>query len=159
MSQLTQIINTTKQWTERLDWDSYFMSIAFLSASRSPCKRLNVGCVIVKDNRIICTGYNGFLPNAPHESIVVDNHEQAMVHAEQNCVADCAKRGVSIMNATAYVTHFTCINCFKILAASGVSKIIYTDDYKNNDLVYQLAKQVGIDIIQFQNTSEIEIKK
>lgn len=149
MSQTKEIMDATKSWNKRLDWDSYFMSIAFLSASRSPCNRLNVGCVIVKDKRIVCTGYNGYLPNAPHESVVMDNHEQAIVHAEQNSVADCAKRGVSIDGATAYVTHFPCINCFKILVASGVKYIVYAEDYKNLELIHTIAKQVGVTILQF----------
>lgn len=149
MSQTKEIMDITKKWEKRLDWDSYFMSIAFLSASRSPCERLHVGCVIVKDNRIICSGYNGYLPDAPHESVILDEHEQAIVHAEQNSVADCAKRGVSILNAIAYVTHFPCINCFKILAASGIKYIVYAEDYKNFDLVYKLAEQIGVTIIQY----------
>jgi dCMP deaminase len=66
--------------------------------------------------------------------------------AEQNCVADCAKRGVSVMNSIAYITHFPCINCFKLLVAAGIKKVIYTDNYHNDDIVYQLSKQIGIDI-------------
>ena len=62
---------------------------------RSSCHRLQVGCLLVKDNRIISQGYNGHLPGAPHKSIVRNNHEQATVHAEQNAICDCAKRGVS----------------------------------------------------------------
>ena len=156
MSQTNQIMEITKKWDNRIDWDSYFMSIAFLSASRSPCTRLNVGCVIVKDKHIVCTGYNGYLPNAPHESVVINDHEQAIVHAEQNSVADCAKRGASIQNAVAYITHFPCINCFKILAASGIKGIIYGEDYKNFELVYKLAEQIGIEIIKYPlSTPEI----
>jgi len=66
---------------ERISWTEYFSDLAKLVSKRSPCERLQVGCVLVKNNRIIATGYNGFLPNAPHESIVVDNHEQATIHA------------------------------------------------------------------------------
>lgn len=146
MESITQIQNIISSWDERLDWTSYFMSIAQLSASRSPCHRLHVGCVIVKDNRIISTGYNGFLPDVPHISIVKNQHEQATVHAEQNCIADCAKRGVSVIDGTAYITHFPCINCFKILAAAGIKKIKYMDDYNNDEVVYQLSSQIGIDI-------------
>lgn len=159
MSQTKEIINITETWSTRIDWDSYFMSIAFLSASRSPCERLHVGCVIVKDKRIICTGYNGFLPDAPHESVVMNEHEQATVHAEQNSVADCAKRGVSIMNATAYITHFPCINCFKILSASGINTIIYAKDYKNFELVNEIAGQIGINIIQFPEKEKLSTNK
>lgn len=147
----TQIINLIEKWDTRLDWDSYFMCNAFLNASRSPCDRLHVGCVIVKDKRIVSTGYNGFLPGAPHESMVVDNHEQATIHAEQNSVSDCARRGVSINGGTAYITHFPCINCFKVLAASGIKRIIYRDDYKNFELIYKLAEQSGIQLEQYKS--------
>ena len=85
----------------RVRWKEYFMGIALLSRSRSPCKRLQVGCVIVKNNKIVSVGYNGFLPGAPHTSRVVNNHEQGTVHAEQNAVADAASRGASIEGGTA----------------------------------------------------------
>jgi dCMP deaminase len=153
MEPIIQIQKVISSWDKRLNWTSYFMSIAQLSASRSPCDRLHVGCVIVKDNRIISTGYNGFLPDTPHKSIVKDEHEQATVHAEQNCISDCAKRGVSVINGTSYITHFPCINCFKILAAAGIKNIIYMDDYKNDEVVYQLSSQIGINI---NKISELE---
>jgi len=80
MSYVRDIEKTTQNWNNRLDWDQYFISLALLTASRSSCNRLKVGCVLVKENRIISTGYNGFLPKAEHISIVRDNHEQATVH-------------------------------------------------------------------------------
>jgi dCMP deaminase len=97
--------------------------------------RLQVGCILVKDNRIISQGYNGFLPGTPHKSIVIDNHEEATVHAEQNAITDCAKRGVSCDNSDAYITHYPCINCMKLLCASGIANIYYINDYNNNELV------------------------
>lgn len=146
INNLTKLINNNKT---RLSWDAYFMSTALLISSRSSCERLNVGCVLVKDNRIISSGYNGFLPGAPHNSIVVDNHEQATVHAEMNAIADCSKRGVITVNSTAYITHYPCINCCKILIAGGITKIIYMNDYKNNPIVSKLLKESNIDIIKF----------
>lgn len=130
----------------RMDWPNYFMSIAHLSASRSSCNRLHVGCVLVKDNHIISSGYNGFLAGHPHISRVRNNHEQATVHAEQNCIADCSKRGISTDNATAYITHYPCINCCKILLASGIKKIIYDEDYKNDELVSELCSEANIEL-------------
>ena len=125
--------------TYRLDWNKYFMGLALWAKQRSACERLKVGCVIVKDKRLICMGYNGFLPNAPHKSRVRNNHEQATVHAEQNAIADCAKRGVSCDGCTAYVTHYPCIHCFKIMAASGIKKINYINDYRNDKNVDKLS--------------------
>ena len=131
---------------ERISWTEYFSDLAKLVSKRSPCERLQVGCVLVKNNRIIATGYNGFLPNAPHQSIVVDNHEQATIHAEQNCIADCAKRGVETSDSIAYVTHYPCINCYKILIASGIKEINYIDDYKNNVIIEEINKNLNIKI-------------
>jgi dCMP deaminase len=120
---------------ERPSWDEYFKEIVQVTSKRSPCDRLKVGCLLVKDNRIISQGYNGFLPDCPHKSIVRDNHEQATIHAEQNAISDCAKRGVSCSDCYAYITHYPCIICTRILLASGIKKIYYIDDYKNDDLV------------------------
>ena len=132
----------------RLSWEEYFMSTAMLLSCRSSCNRLHVGCVLVKNNRIISAGYNGFLPGAPHKSIIVNNHEIATVHAEQNAISDCASRGVSVKDATAYITHFPCINCAKILAASGIKEIVYLNDYKNDSNVLTLLGNVNISVKQ-----------
>ena len=131
---------------DRISWIEYFSDLTKLVSKRSPCSRLQVGCVLVKNNRIIATGYNGFLPNSPHESIVVDNHEQATIHAEQNCIADCAKRGVLTENSIAFITHYPCINCYKILIASGVNEINYIEDYKNNEIIEKINKNLNVKI-------------
>ena len=145
---IEEIKKLTTGLDERIDWDTYFMSIAFLIASRSNCDRLHVGCVLVKDTRIISVGYNGFLSKVPHKSYVRDGHEMATVHSEQNAISDCARRGVNCADATAYITHYPCINCFKILIASGIKNIIYHDEYRNDPLVSQLAEDGKITIKQ-----------
>lgn len=136
---LKTIDKVVKEWDTRIDWEHYFMCAAVMISSRSSCERLHVGCALVKDTRIISMGYNGFLANRPHKSIVRDNHEQATVHAEQNAITDCSKRGISCDGATAYITHFPCINCYKILASSGIKKIVYMHDYKNDELVNEIS--------------------
>lgn len=133
---------------ERSTWDDYFTKIVSVTSERSPCLRLRVGCLLVRDNRIISQGYNGFLPGCPHQSIVRDNHEMATVHAEQNAIADCAKRGVSCENCTAYITHYPCIHCARLLLASGIKEIKYINDYKNDELVEIFANQLKINIIK-----------
>ncbi len=130
----------------RPSWEEYFKVIVENTATRSPCHRLKVGCLLTKDNRIISQGYNGFLPGAKHESIVENNHEQATVHAEQNAIADCARRGVSCDGCTAYITHYPCIHCFKIMAASGIREIKYINDYKNDKNVIKLSHLSNINI-------------
>ena len=135
---------------ERLTWDEYFSKIVKVTAERSPCERLQVGCLLVKDNRIISQGYNGFLPGCPHESIVRDNHEQATLHAEQNALIDCAKRGVSCEGSTAYVTHYPCIICDRLLLAGGIKKINYLNDYKNDELVEKFSDQCQVEVVKLQ---------
>ena len=135
---------------ERPNWDTYFKKIALVTKERSPCERLQVGCVLVKDNRIVSQGYNGFLPGCPHKSVVRDNHEQATVHAEQNAIADCAKRGVSCEGATAYITHYPCIICTRLLLASGIREIKYIELYKVDELVYRFAYQCGVNLIKLK---------
>tara|TARA_B110000444_G_C18767525_1_gene560782 strand:- start:747 stop:1160 length:414 start_codon:yes stop_codon:yes gene_type:complete len=134
--------------TKRLNWDAYFSKIVQVTAERSSCERLHVGCLLVKDNRIISQGYNGHLPGAPHESIVKNNHEQATVHAEQNAICDCAKRGVSCRDSTAYVTHYPCIICTRLLLAAGIKEIKYLEDYKNDNLVKHFSEQLNVKLIK-----------
>lgn len=132
--------------SERISWKEYFSELANLVSKRSSCHRLHVGCVLVKEKHIIATGYNGFLPGADHISIVQEGHEQATVHAEQNCISDCARRGVSVEGAEAYITHFPCISCFKSLVASGVKRIFYLSDYRNSDVVVSLSKMTNVSL-------------
>jgi dCMP deaminase len=149
---LDQLEALTESWADRPSWDAYFMATALLMASRSSCDRLHVGCVIVsggaQKNRIIAAGYNGFLPGAPHTSCIRDGHEQATVHAEQNAICDAARRGISLEGATVYITHFPCINCAKILAATGIRCIKYRRDYRNDQLVKQILNESAVEIGQ-----------
>ena len=134
----TEIIESIKNLDHRPDWAEYFMMVAYLISKRSSCERLWVGSVIVKNNRIVSTGYNGHIKGAEHVSKVVDGHEQMTIHAETNAVADAASRGTEINGSTVYVTHFPCINCTKALIASGISHVIYAEDYRNNQICFEL---------------------
>ena len=142
------IAQATTKFKSRPTWDEYFMATAVLMSTRSNCERLHVGCVIVsggdKKNRLVAAGYNGFLPGTPHVSRVRGGHEQATVHAEQNAIADAARRGSSVAGCVAYVTHYPCINCAKIFAASGISAIMYRSDYHNDSIVERLMADAGI---------------
>jgi len=136
-------MSNNKECKQRLTWEQYFKELAILSATRSPCTRLKVGCLLIKDNRIIAQGYNGFLAGSNHTSYMRDGHELATVHAEQNAVADCAKRGVQCNGSTAYITHYPCCNCIKILLAAGIYNIIYINDYRNDEIIPWLVEQAG----------------
>ena len=149
---IQQIGELVGAWTQRPTWDEYFMATAILIASRSSCSRLKVGCILVSAsehaNRIIAAGYNGFLAGAPHTSRVRDGHEQATVHAEQNAISDAAKRGISVQGSSAYITHYPCVNCTKILISAGVRTIKYHLDYKNDPIVGELLVESGVLIQQ-----------
>ncbi len=152
---MNKLIQDIIQPHNKIEWDDYFISTALLISCRSPCHRLHVGCVLVKNNRIISAGYNGFLPGASHISIIKtepsgSTHEQATVHAEQNAISDCANRGVSTEGAIAYITHYPCINCFKILVASGIKEIKYLNDYKNDENINKILESM---------TNQIKITK
>lgn len=132
-------------------WDEYFKRLVEMTSTRSKCERLQVGCILVRDNRIISQGYNGHLPGLKHESIVRNNHEQSTLHAEQNAIVDCAKRGVSCDNCVAYVTHYPCIICCRLLLASGINEIKYLNDYKNDELVKYFCDQMNVPIIKLSS--------
>ncbi|WP_083767780.1 deoxycytidylate deaminase [Opitutus terrae] len=146
------IAAATEHFPGRPSWDEYFMATAVLLSTRSNCERLHVGCVVVtggdRKNRIVAAGYNGFLPGAAHTSRLRDGREQATVHAEQNAIADAARRGSSVEGCVAYVTHYPCINCIKILAAAGIAEVRYRRDYNNDPLVADLVADAGIKIVQ-----------
>lgn len=152
-SQLCQLVKDSN-FKERLNWDEYFMSIALLASQRSPCQRLHVGSVIVKNNRLISMGYNGYIPGAPHISRVKDDHEQSIIHSEINALADCAKRGTSLKDSKIYVTHYPCINCFRSIAACEIKEVIYLEDYKNDPIVEQLASDSGIKLRKLECEAE-----
>ena len=116
---------------DRPSWEEYFADLIKLTAKRSACQRLKVGCMLVRDNRIISQGYNGFIGGCLHKSIIRNGHEMATVHAEQNAICDCAKRGVSSNDCIAYITHYPCIICTRLLLASGIKDIKYIVESTN----------------------------
>ena len=130
----------------RPEWDEYFKEIVQITSKRSSCEKLHVGCLFVKENRIIAQGYNGYISGCQHKAIYKDNHNIATIHAEQNTIADCAKRGVSCENSIAYITHYPCFNCMKLMMSCGIKKINYIKDYNNDELVQNMAENLNIEI-------------
>jgi dCMP deaminase len=145
-------------------WDVRFMQMAEVVATWSSCARAGraIGAVIVKDKRILTTGYNG----APQgiqsckdkgycmrEKLGIESgtrQEQCFaVHAEQNAIAQASKLGVSVEGATMYVTHQPCTICTRIIINSGIKRIIYKHSYPD-DFSVQLLKDAGVELIQFQ---------
>jgi dCMP deaminase len=132
----------------RPNWDDYFMATALLISTRSNCGRLHVGCVLVSggecSHRMVAAGYNGFVAGAPHKSRIRNDHEQATIHAEQNAITDAAKRGVSVLGATAYISHYPCIYCAKLLVSAGIRQINYHFDYNNDMLVEEVLREWNV---------------
>ena len=135
----------------RPTWDEYFKQITYLVSTRSSCEKLNVGCLFVKDNRIIAQGYNGYIAGCEHKMVIKDNHNIGTIHAEQNAITDCAKRGVSCDKCIAYISHYPCFNCMKLMVSCGICEIKYIDNYKNDPLVNDLANEAKIQIKKLEN--------
>ena len=138
---------------KRVDWDTYFMNIAREVATRSTCPRKSVGAVIVKDRRILSTGYNGSIKGMPHCTDVgcdmEDGHCVATVHAEANAIIQAARNGVCIDGADIYVTASPCWNCFKLIANSGIKRIYYGEFYRDETSL-KVAKECGIELISLE---------
>lgn len=127
---------------DRIPWKQYFMMQALVIAQRSTCDRALVGSILVKDKRIISTGYNGSISGQVHCDDVghqmVDGHCVRTIHSEMNCLIQCAKNGISCGGCEIFVTHFPCYNCTKALLQAGIKKINYYFDYRDNPLAIQL---------------------
>ncbi|MGM8364641.1 ComE operon protein 2 [Virgibacillus sp. W0181] len=141
---------------ERISWGQYFMAQSYLAALRSTCTRLNVGAIIVRDNRIIASGYNGSVSDGTHcidhGCYMVDGHCVRTVHAEANALLQCARFGVSTEKTDIYVTHYPCLQCCKMIIQSGVSNVFYAVDYRNHDYAIDLFKEAGI------HTQKVELE-
>lgn len=138
----------------RVDWDSYFMMIAEQVASRGTCNRKQVGCILVKDKRILATGYNGSISGTEHcddvGHLMEDGHCVRTVHAEINALAQCSKYGIACDESIAYINTCPCWSCFKALVNAGVKEIFYRDPYKPElkELVFKYAEELGIPLKQ-----------
>jgi dCMP deaminase len=139
----------------RTSWDEYFMKIAMIVAERSTCRRHHVGAVIVKDKRILTTGYNG-APSGLKDCIELGclrdeqeiesgkNHEICRaIHAEQNSIIQAGLHGTNISSATMYCTHSPCILCAKMLSNAGIKRFVTYGQYPDKEAI-ALFKQANI---------------
>jgi dCMP deaminase len=136
----------------RPGWDEYFMQIARTVATRATCPRLAVGAVLVRDHRILTTGYNGAPRGVAHCTeagcIVVSDHCVRATHAEANAIVQGALHGVSLAGATAYCTHQPCVSCSKLLISAGVAKIVFDASYFDA-VASELLAEAGVAVVQF----------
>ena len=141
----------------RPSWGRYFMDIVELVSLRSTCLRRKVGAVLVKDKRILTTGYNGAPTGVRHcsetgclrERFNVpsgERHELCRgLHAEQNAIIQAALHGVSIKGATLYCTNHPCVICSKMIINSGITTVIYKEDY-SDDLAREMLEEAGVEV-------------
>jgi len=131
----------------RPTWNEYFLNIAREVAQRSTCERAKVGAVIVKDKRILTTGYNGSprgLAHCTEVGCLMDNgHCVRTLHAEQNAIIQAALHGVITEGAIIYVTHQPCFNCAKTIINAGISEIVYDREY-HDDRSLEFLEQAGV---------------
>jgi len=144
---------------ERPSWDEYFMAITDLVASRATCLRRKVGAVLVKDKRILCSGYNGAPSQVPHcrqtgclrKQLNVpsgEKHELCRgVHAEQNVIIQAAHHGIPVAGAWLYCTTQPCSICAKMIINAGIEKVYFKEGY-DDPLSLEMFAQAGVELIR-----------
>lgn len=142
---------------ERPSWDEYFMEMAEVAQKRSTCLRRKVGAVIVKDKRIMATGYNGVPTGIAHceergclrEQMKVPSgqrHELCRgLHAEQNAIIQAAHLGQSIAGGTLYCTNQPCVICAKMIINAGIKRIVIKDGYPD-ELAEEMLAEAGLKV-------------
>jgi dCMP deaminase len=147
---------------ERPSWDAYFMEITHLVARRSTCRRRLVGAVLVKDKRILATGYNGAPSGLPHCLDIGCLREQNHIpsgerhelcrglHAEQNVIIQAARHGIAIQGAKLYSTTMPCIICAKMIINAGILSVCYGEGYADK-LSEELFVEAGIKLKQWKS--------
>ena len=123
----------------RASWDVYFMEVAEIVKKRATCRKREVGAVIARENRILCTGYNGANAGQPHcteqgycyeglsECGNGSEYPSRAVHAEVNAISQAAKYGIALKGATLYTTLEPCFSCLKTIIASGIVRVVFRD--------------------------------
>lgn len=136
----------------RIDRDTLHSAISLLMASRATCTRARVGCVFVKDGRIIVTGYNGAPSGMPHctdEGCIISPETggcDRCIHAEAGAISFAARHGISLEGSSLYITHSPCPSCAKLLVNSGVKKVVYRTPYRESALQYLV--NAGLEVAQ-----------
>ncbi len=150
----------TQPQNTRPTWDEYFMEMAYHAAKRSTCLRRKVGAVLVKDKRIIATGYNGGPTGLAHcleigclrEQLNIPSgtqHELCRgIHAEQNAIIQAARYGLPMEGSQLYCTTQPCTQCTKMLLNAGVTELVYAEGYPDG-LAKDLLEESGITVRRF----------
>jgi dCMP deaminase len=145
--------------TDRISWDEYFYSIAQLITERSVCLRRKVGALIVKNNQILCTGYNGPPAGHPHpedlggcerDKLNIPSGQRLelcyCLHAEQNALLQAARHGISVDGADIYVTVFPCPICARMIANSGIQRVKVFGNYPGEEASRLVFDRTGVEV-------------
>lgn len=135
---------------DRPSWDEYFLQISDLVSTRATCQRLKVGAILVKNKKIISTGYCGAPKKTPDcfddGCLMRDNHCVRTIHAEVNAVVQAAYHGISTQGTTLYSNWLPCYDCAKVLINAGVEKIFYRREYRPDSETRKLLRTAKISI-------------
>ena len=146
----------------RPSWDEYFMDIVELIKTRSTCIRRQVGALIVKDKRIVATGYNGAPTGCKHcldigclrqEMNIPSGQRHELcraIHAEQNAIVQAAYSGASVKDGTLYVTHQPCVLCAKMVINAGIKKVIFKGEYPD-EMSMDMLKEAGVRVVRYEH--------
>jgi dCMP deaminase len=130
------------------------MLITFEVATRSTCPRASVGAVIVRDKRILTTGYNGSPRGLPHCTeagcLIINGHCVRALHAEQNAIIQGALHGVDVSHSILYVTHQPCLSCAKMIINAGIERVVYAGDYPD-EIARSFLEQAHVGLVHFSN--------
>lgn len=160
--QMRQVIGALAASLKRPDWDEYFMNIARVVALRGNCIKRKIAAVIVKDKRIISTGYNGTprgVTNCSEGGCPRCNgfgasgeklDECICSHAEENAIVQAAYHGVSIKDSTIYTTYSPCLICTKMIINSGIAEVVYNREYVINEVPLKLLEEAGVKVRQIE---------
>ena len=150
---------------QRLPWPEYFMRIAYMVSERSTCIRRRVGCVLVKDKRILATGYNGAPSGVRHcldigclrEKLHIPSGQRHEIcrglHAEQNAIIQAARYGINITGASIYITTQPCVVCAKMLINAGIQEIVYQNPYPD-ELAMSMLEEAGMKLRVYEVVSD-----
>ena len=155
---IREVVNALAMNRQRPDWDEYFMAIAKVVAMRGNCIKRKVAAVIVKDRRVVSTGYNGTPRGVTNCSeggcprcnrlgtSGTDLTDCLCSHAEENAIVQAAYHGVSIKGATMYSTYSPCLICTKMIINSGISEVVFSEAYSMDEVPHDLLREAGITI-------------
>lgn len=160
--QLSDLLKRLIRQVERPDWDEYFMKLAMVASLRSNCVKRKVAAVIVRDKRVISTGYNGtprgtrncFEGGCPRCNDLADSgtrlEECLCSHGEENAIIQAAYHGVSVKDGVLYTTFAPCLTCTKMIINAGIVEVVYNQDYPLNETSFHLLQESGVKFRQYE---------